>query len=242
MPHVTREDTDGTILPKKRPAESKAIDLAQLPRLIRRGWTKQMIAEKFKLSTAQVQIDVQLVLQELRVARDKDMEALVMAKMEELAEVKREAWLMWEATKKPVKKKVVEQTSDPNALCPMCSGTGANQSGAECFNCAGTGTRGNKIKRVKEVKDQRGHVEYLQIILKCIEMECKLQALFPMKGVSVSLTGSATTINWDLLAKSVPDNGEVPDDIEAELERAVYEIGVQHFGEEESDDVSVGEG
>jgi transposase-like protein len=98
---------DGDRTPKRTPDQIQ-LDRAEMVQLLRRGWTKAAIAEKFGLHPSQISYDWKRVL--TRVQDDMRDEAglAVAAQLERNAEVEREAWQAWEKSKQPGVKHVKE--------------------------------------------------------------------------------------------------------------------------------------
>jgi hypothetical protein len=207
-------------VPGERTPHQRTLNRAELPKLLRRGYTYQMIAEQFGINVAQVASDWEIIVKEVMLERNEETKQLVAKKLEELAEVKREAWRMWELSKAPFKKRSKEEPICKDEPCPVCSGTGSGTRGDACVCCAGTGTRSRRGKLTRIAESSCGDVRYLKIILNCIEQECKLQALYPMKGMSIQ---ASQTLNWEVLARGIPA-GPVPDDVEEELEKAANNL------------------
>lgn len=162
---------------------------AELPKLLRRGWTQAMIAEKFGVSQAQVSCDYKIVMKELRQEASEDIKELIGLKLEEYGEVKKEMWEAWEKSKKNQEERLEEDVSSD---------------------------RGGHTKTAVKEKGSCGDPKFIAIVMECIKQECNLLALNPAKEIRGSLT---TSINWDVLSQGIPLNGPVPDEIENEVRR-----------------------
>lgn len=176
---------------KKRTAIQIETDRAEMMQLLRRGATKTMVAEKFGVTAQQIHYDFNLVMRRTAEQMTEDAKAMIAVKLEEYAEVKREAWAAWEKSKLDAQKKVREASKGADGK-------------------AGGG------KVVETVEGQSGDPRYLQTVLECLKKECELLALEPAKEMRV--TGSV--INWDVLAAEIGP-GPVPDVVEQALQAAL---------------------
>lgn len=94
----------------KRSAEKREIDLAEIARLLRRGYSHREIAVKLKLSAQQVGIDVKTLMERCREESLNDIVAHRERILSEYREVKKEAWEAWEKSKNDRYKRT-EETS-----------------------------------------------------------------------------------------------------------------------------------
>ncbi|MCE9533796.1 MAG: hypothetical protein K8T89_22105 [Planctomycetes bacterium] len=67
--------------------------------MLRRGWTRKMVAEKFGLHQSQIDYDWRIVHEELKGNRDRDYDRLISVRLEQYAETMREAWAEHEKSK-----------------------------------------------------------------------------------------------------------------------------------------------
>jgi transposase-like protein len=187
--------------PTRKPIQ-RLTDKAEMVKLLRRGWTKTAIAEKLGVHRTQVVHDWKQILEDLVETRDQEVNQLVVLKLEELGEVKREAWDAWERSKLDREKTVREDWESD-------SGSGST-------------------KEIKTREGQVGEARYLDTVLKCIAAERELLGLNPKK--SMEITG--TVINWDSLVSTVQvsvETGTVPDLIEEQI-RQLMEEGREEEG------------
>ena len=166
----------------KRTREQREIDLAEMPGLLRRGWTKARCAQKFGVSAAQVTQDWKEVQRRLDDVRNKDANALRFKSMEEIGEVKLEAWQAWEKSKEDAKSRSVT---------------------TEDF----IGQDGAPYQKVKVVEAVEGRIpanQYLQTILSCIEQERKIEGIDKAKD-GTDTGANMTLINWGPMFQGPPE-------------------------------------
>lgn len=153
-----------------RTNEQKMLHRAEMVRLMRRGWSKYQIAEHLGVSYQTVLKDWRKITADMAVEADEDAKTLRDRKLEEYAEVKKEAWEAWERSKRLAIQQTEESSTSPS------------------------GKVGTKKSRV--VKNQAGDPRFLHQILQCLESERTLLNLDPVKQVGIT----ANVINWDALA------------------------------------------
>ena len=90
--------------PKRGPIDRKD-DRVKMMMMMRRGATQWMIAEELGISQAQVSIDFKVLLKEMQTQLTEDTKAVVAQKLQEYAEVKKEAWEAWTKSKEEHKKR-----------------------------------------------------------------------------------------------------------------------------------------
>jgi hypothetical protein len=157
--------------PKVNRAPAKVLtDRAEITKLKRRGWSNQMIAEHLGVAYGTVCADWKVVITEITRHRDEDAKALIAEKLEEIAEIKKEAWEGWIKSKEDAMKRVEESIS---------SATGARE------------------KNSLETVGQTGNPSFLATVIKCVESECKLLCLFPDKK-TIMMGGTGEQVPWDL--------------------------------------------
>ena len=189
----------------KRTKMHMEVDRSEMVRLMRRGWTKQMMSERFGVTIQQVHSDYKVVMGRLgSEVPVEERKMMVSAKLEELAEVKREAWAAWSESWKEHKRRMVERGL--RSAAPK----GVNQESLrELFPAA-------RMKRIKEVDNYEPGcpgVQYLRIIVECIRAEREMMGLDALKTVRVE-----GTMSWDMLVQGAPD-GPVPDVVEEEIRK-----------------------
>jgi hypothetical protein len=162
----------------------------ELPKLMRRGWTQTMIAEKFGVSSQQIACDWKIVVKDLNREATAEVREHVALKLQEYAEVKREMWEAWEKSKQNQEERLEEDVSSE---------------------------RGGHTKTALKEKGSCGDAKYMNIILECLKAERELQGLNPAKEIKGNIT--TTSINWEVIAQGIPVDGPVPDEIEAEIRK-----------------------
>lgn len=222
-----RSGTTPGVAGPKRTEDQRILDRVETVRLLRRGWTKEMIAERQGVHPTTISWDFKCVLRSLNEEKDRDVEELVAVKLEELAEVKREAWAAWERSKEEHRKVTSEETPCPP---PADDGMGPDS------RMGKRRKRRQKLppsvptlpgKRVITTQGQSGDPRYLRTVLDCLHAECELQSLYPAKEI----TGRIAVLDWDALAQRIPDgpgagtpgsaNSVVPDVVEEMIARAL---------------------
>lgn len=213
---------------KVRTPQQVQIDRLRMVKMMRRGMTPRQISEVLQVGEGTIYNDWKIVLKDLDEVRSKETDQLVSLKLEELAEVKTEAWNEWERSKRNYHKHQREGTDIPVSVeCPHCKGTGhkPNHSGSmqtsknlpPCTHCQG---KGHKVRPQKVTKTQAGRLgdsKYLRIILDCIEAERELQSLNPAKRIE----GNVNVIQWEMLAQGIPLDDQVEDKVEVAIQRAL---------------------
>lgn len=146
------------------------MDRAEMVTLVRRGWSQGMLAEKFGVSQPIISVELKAIYRKFAVRQDEDTEALINMKLDELAEVKREAWMAWERSKEDIQRETEEETK--------------------------SAVRGLSSKVAKMREGRLPAAQYLSIICDCIKQERELKALNPAKEVTIK--GHLAV--WDVLA------------------------------------------
>jgi hypothetical protein len=187
-----RKNTGRPLKPgPKRTVCQRQLDNMEMINLIRRGWTQQMIAEKFDVSQSVISYSWKTIVKQKMKA---ELDELVQAKLEEYGELKREAWAAWERSKLDQESSKCEET---------------------VFSGAATGPSSTE-RRSTEKRGQTGNASYLKIIKECLDAERELQALNPAKEIH----GSMTVLDWTAIMKDAVTNG-IPETIEHKIEQAV---------------------
>lgn len=159
----------GKTQPKRSDIQRK-LDRAEMMKLLRRGWSKTQIAEKLGVHQTMISYDYKLVMKEVIANQTKDALFLRAKALEELAEVKKEAWIGWDKSKELHRKKVIEEY-DKGDDSPMST------------------------KTVDTTEGSLPGSHYLNIILNCIAKEAELTGINADKVLQVQ----QTVINWDKL-------------------------------------------
>lgn len=198
----------------KRTDDQLILDRAETVSLLRRGWTKTAIATKLGVHPTQISYDWKKILKELVAARDTDLEELIAIKLEEYAEIKREAWEAWERSKRERNRRVLESsTYGP-------SGGGSGDDGD-----SGGGSGGSeRTREVLTVDDGQWSSEYLKTIVQCLNAERELRGLNPVKDAKPA-NNNTVNINWDVLASAIPPAGvPLPDPVEEKIMALLQEV------------------
>src|ERR1051325_5538044 len=176
--HLSEREQQELNAERIRTPEQRDIDRVEVIRLLCRGWTKQQIAEKLKITTQMVLADYTAVMKELVEERTENVDQLRQLKLQEYREVKKEAWEAWERSKGDWQKRVTEESSG-----------NSNTAGDTSF--------------YKTILTTEGHLpsnEYLRTIVACIDSERELLGINPPKNVKVS----GHVVNWDVLVNALP--------------------------------------
>ena len=80
-------------------------------KLVRRGYTQGQIAQEFGVTQQQVSHDWQLIMVDLAKERSADARVVIDRKLNELAEVKRQAWLAYDKSMTPRLKHIEEESN-----------------------------------------------------------------------------------------------------------------------------------
>lgn len=153
-----------------RPEAQRKIDRVEMVSLVRRGWSQGMLAEKFNISRPMICMELKAIYRDFAVKQGEDTEALINIKLDELAEIKREAWMAWERSKEDIERETNEETDSK--------------------------VRGLSSKVAKMREGRLPSAQYLSIICDCIKQERDLKALNPAKEVTIK--GHLAV--WDVLA------------------------------------------
>lgn len=190
----------------ERSVEQREQDRTILSQLMRRGYTRQQAAEKLGITLAAIDTDWKVLMRRMRKGMDKDVEALVGAKLEEYAEVKREAWEAWEASKQQIVTRTVEESSSGATEDGVSMGRsnghvkgGRGALGKVLANSdAQQDSAARPAKRVKTITTTEPRLpdpSYLTKILDCIKAERELLGINPAKKIDMQ-----ATMVWDLFA------------------------------------------
>lgn len=200
---------------QKRTPQAIKLDRAETVKLLRRGWTQTAIAEKLGVHQTQISYDWKMILKEVNEARDKDLEELITVKLEEYGEIKREAWAAWERSKKERNKTVLETSTS--------SGKGRS-SGDESDDDDNGGSERSREIFTRETGTWSS--EYLKTILTCLAAERELLGLNPAKKFEGKMVATATTVDFEKLAKAIPPDGiPLPDDVENKIMNLLESVG-----------------
>jgi hypothetical protein len=80
---------------------------------------------------------------------------------------------------------------------------------------------GEGSSETEEVTPQNPSSGYLAIVLQCIVAERELLGLDAPKQTHVKGEVVTQTIDWSVLARGIPDDGEVPDEVEAKIQKVL---------------------
>jgi hypothetical protein len=136
------------------------IDRAEMVKLWRRGWTQQMMADKFGVSQPTISVQLKMLVREVVENQEKDVEALIAEKRAQYAELRREAYDAWERSKQDKVREVNEEGDDE--------------------------IRGHRSKRVLMREGRLPGPEYARIIKDTLDKECELLNLNPAKEVQIT--------------------------------------------------------
>jgi len=186
-------------MPARTP-EQKLLDLGKIAALVRRGYSQTAVADALGMSVNQVQLDWRLLVQQTRVAQKEDVKAKISLMLEQLSEIKMEAWKSWELSKNPLQRR-----------------TTRGRAGY-------VDEEGNPIVETTDVEEgQTGDPRFLRVVMDAMAKEAELQGLYPEKKVSV--TG---TMTWDILMGALkgPVEDMDRDWVEDEIQKHLAEGGV----------------
>jgi hypothetical protein len=227
-----RSGTTTGVSGPKRTEDQRTLDRIETVRLMRRGWTRTAIAERHGVHPSTISWDFKAILRELNESRDRDIDELVAVKLEELGELKREAWSAWERSKLDHKKVMTESgpcgSDDEEEEEAGSSSSGNGRKGRGRKRRKKASGRLAPSKLIETLQGQSGDPRYLRTVLDCLHAECELQSLYPAKAI----TGRIAVLNWDELAQRIPSDGPgagtpgsansvVPDIIEEMIARAL---------------------
>jgi hypothetical protein len=226
----------------QRGKDQRILDMVQMVKLLKRGWTKRDIADYFGVTVTTIDKDWKLILTQLKEDRADEAQSLLEIKLAEYSEIKREAWAAWEESKRdavkvtretytlPPKRPRLTDTRQQRETVDGITGyrngpslLPGEQPEGQADPLTATGDADSKPqgaprRRGKVSKTREGRVgdpSHLKTILTCLEAERVLLALDPKRDVNIN----ANVVNWDVLAGGIPD-GPVPDVIEREIQRA----------------------
>jgi hypothetical protein len=154
--------------PKRTPTQREA-DLEKAAKMDRRGFTQQQIADELGVHRTQIEYDLKALRKRYAATQLSETGEAVSEKVEQLREVRAEAWLAWERSKQDKEKRVNEKVTEPAE--PSQSGAAGD---------ASPKTVREEIQRVKDVITTEGRLpanEYLRTIIDSLAEECKLRGL-----------------------------------------------------------------
>lgn len=176
------------------------VNRAEIARLKRRGWSVTQIAEILNLHPTMISREWKIIVKELQRDQHDDTKEYVACKLEEYAEIKKEAWEAWERSKKEMIKIVEEQALSR----PVTNGRGKEKTTTPAVM--------RKIKETMTKEYRLAANEYLNTILRCLEAERELLALDPIKEMRLT-----ATLNWDALSGALQDDDDRPNTVEQKL-------------------------
>jgi hypothetical protein len=169
----------------KRNGAALEADRAEMIRLMRRGWTQAMIADRMGLSRQQITYDYRIVLKEMAEERTEGAKELVAMTLERLAEVAAEAWAEWDRSKQDrSKREEAHQLSRP-PIRP----NGRLKRGQTTAQALAV-----KMQHVRTTLTTERHLgdpRYLEIILAATREAARLQGLYPAKAIDLT-----TSVAW----------------------------------------------
>lgn len=157
----------------------KQLDRDKLVKLMRRGWSIEMVAEELGLSLNQATTDYHAVIRDFVAQREAPSEQLISLKMEEYAEIKREAWLAWEKSKNKIEKEAFETITNPDGSV-------------------------REIAK-KYLEGRLPGSEYLTIILQCLKAEREMLGLNAAKQLKIGVKGGHEGFDWDRFMDAIND-------------------------------------
>jgi hypothetical protein len=131
----------------------------EIMRLMRRGWTQDMIAEQLGIAQETVSKDYRMILKEWHAQRTEMVEEEVTAKLAEYLEIRTEAWAAWERSKIDAEK--VVNADGPGYSTETKTREGripANEYLRTVLNCLQAERELLGLDAVKEVKVQGRYV------------------------------------------------------------------------------------
>jgi predicted transcriptional regulator len=219
-------NSNGGGSPSHRGVEEREQQKATIARLMRRGYTQTVIAEELGISQAQVSLDWKQLRLELREHRGKtDVEAEVDSRLEQLAEVKMEAWRAWEKSKEDAMSRELEEF--PVRTCIKCEGkgqvkvVGPSKKMQPCLRCHGKGETGGPGKTLTTTEGRIPGHQFLQTIIACLKEEAELLMLYPEKTLKLKggLNNTNAFVDWTGMMQML--EGGVPDVVEARIAAAL---------------------
>ncbi|MGL6095357.1 MAG: hypothetical protein ACRC7O_06105 [Fimbriiglobus sp.] len=198
---------------RKRTHLSRAEAMDEVARYDRRGYTVAQIAELVKVSRKQVEKDLKDIRAGLFRRAVEERGLLVQEKLDQLREVRSEAWLAWERSKSDRVREVEElaaayKTKEQKAAEKQGKSSDSALSGAE------VNKRLEVYKRVLTKEGRTPAAEYLVVVMKCLSTEAELLGLLGETAVNDKAAGPP--VDWDKLFQ--PRRVRVEDDpVEARI-------------------------
>ena len=178
----------------KRTEVQRELDKAEMMKMLARGASRRQVAEHLGVSIEQVGYDYRLVMKELAANTTEDAAVVRQVKLEEIAELKREAWQAWEKSKGQ-RIKVTRSTFE--------------------------GNNGIREQVTEERVDACGNPQFLAVLDRLITAERELMGLNPPKEVKADVNATVTHgIDWAAVADAASSRKaltEVEDRIRAAL-------------------------
>jgi hypothetical protein len=196
--------------------------------LLRRGASKARVAEKLGLSPQTIRHDWRLVLKRLIADRNVDAAAIKARLLEELEEVKAEAWDQWDRSKEDAHKETMVSSLFPGG--EQAEG-GKDEQGAEDEAISkGPGkivlSIPPKVTTVRE--GQCGNPIYLNVIRSCIEQEAELEGLLDRKSQTNVNVG--ISMDWAAVLEAMGQMGEVDAVEQQVMEGIPIQVGLKELG------------
>lgn len=189
--------------------------LAAVARLHARGHTQAEIAEMLPTRVSQKTVceyvaKVRARYRELSIAAYGE---AVQAKLAEYREVRSQAWLEWERSRKDA-----ESTEEEQALRAVMGKAGPDGKAAV------TGAKLQVVRQLKTITGRLGASEYLKVVLMCLEREADLEGLsvqFNPQNKRGQSTTESQEFPWDRLFGRPPSSDPVAGKIEDILQQQV---------------------
>lgn len=167
------------------------LDRVELARLMRRGWTQEQIAQRFGISVSQVQRDWKVIVKRLQEQMLLDAKEHAARLVEELAEVKREAWCAWDKSKQDATRKVEEEAMPLRLGEPLVDKSKDRDSSTPPTSPPQL----QKVRVTTTTEGRTGDPNYLRTVLQCIQAERELLGVDAPK----ESTTNVNVVNWDAL-------------------------------------------
>lgn len=178
---------------RKRTRNQVIADRTEIMALWVKGIPLGQIAQRLELAPAMVSYDVNAVLREWQDSRIFNFNQQMMTELFRIGTIEAEAWRNFELSKQPVTRrkrtKINEQTitigRPGQPLLQAAQGAANPQAqGPALFNIDETHTGNNHTSQTEgvvnyqgSIKEREGNPRWLQIVLSCVELRCKLLRL-----------------------------------------------------------------
>ncbi len=193
--------------------------IAEVARLTRLGFSQVEIALRVGVCSSTVALYQRKATQRLREVTVGERQDAVNEKLALLAEVRREAYEAWQASKREGYTRTYEECEE--VVCKFCGGTGNSKvldmegSPKRCGACGGKGLRREPSRMVEEIRSPEPNNAFLKTILDTIKQEADLLGLEAPKEVKTE--GVTHHFDWNVLFT----RQQAPDPLEARILREV---------------------